>query len=155
MAPSVSLQIQQRPLFLHQILPERFQYDPARSGQTFERHLAFESLRLEPGGPEFTLAPAPRLEEFRALAARERCPFAVVGEATAAQQLVVEDRLLGDDAVNMPLDILLGKPPKMLRDVTRLQPEFPRFDLTPIALDEAVARVLRMPVERCLSPVMN
>ncbi len=86
-----------------------------------------------------------RLAEFDAIAKRERSPYAVVGVTQADRQLVVEDQLFGSNAVNMPLHVLLGKPPKMLRDVQRLIPEFPRFDLTPIALEEAINRVLRIP----------
>jgi phosphoribosylformylglycinamidine synthase len=94
----------------------------------------------------YVLAVAPAaLEVFRALCERERCPFAVVGHATADGQLVVEDRAFGDRPVDMPLAVLLGKPPKMLREVSSVAREFPRLDLTDIALDEAITRVLRMP----------
>jgi phosphoribosylformylglycinamidine synthase len=86
-----------------------------------------------------------RLELFRAIAGRERCPFSVVGAATAEGRLVVADPKFGNRPVDMPMDVLLGKPPKMLRDVTRVARHAPRLDLTGVDLREAVHRVLRLP----------
>ena len=85
-----------------------------------------------------------RLADFEALCARERCPFAVVGEATGDGLLVVVDPLLGKPPVDMPMDVLLGKPPKMLRDVKRLSPQRAGFDTKGIELREAVFRLLRL-----------
>ncbi len=86
------------------------------------------------------------LPAFTALCARERCPHAVVGEATAERQLVVSDSRSGITAIDFALDLLFGKPPRMHRDAVRIKP---RVDLVPdlsgIALDEAVQRVLRLP----------
>ena len=94
----------------------------------------------------YVLAIAPeRLADFRAACLRERCPFAVVGTASGDGQLKVGDRLFGNMPVDMPLDVLLGKPPRMLRDVRSVQREFPRFDMTDVLIAEAVARVLRVP----------
>jgi phosphoribosylformylglycinamidine synthase len=63
--------------------------------------------------------PADRLAVFRQLCERERCPFAVVGEATGKKQLVLEDPHFKNTPIDLPLDVLLGKPPKMHRaDVT-------------------------------------
>ena len=90
------------------------------------------------------IAPA-RLDDFKRLCERERCPFAVVGTATDDGQLVVGDRLFNNKAVDMPLDVLLGRTPKMLRDVKSVPREFPRIDLTDVDLQEAAPRVLRMP----------
>ena len=86
-----------------------------------------------------------RLERFRAIAERERCPFSVVGTATAEGQLVVADPRFANRPVDMPMDVLLGKPPKMLRDVTRLVRHAPPLDLAGLDLREAVHRVLRLP----------
>ena len=58
-----------------------------------------------------------RSPQFRAFCERERCLFAVVGVATEERQLVVDDGALGNAPVDMPMDVLLGKPPKMQRDV--------------------------------------
>ncbi len=88
---------------------------------------------------------ADRLEEFRTLCERERCPFAVLGEATADGQLVVSDSHFGNNAVDMDMEVLLGKPPRMTRDVVRKQRHLPPFDAAALDLKEAAYRVLRMP----------
>jgi phosphoribosylformylglycinamidine synthase len=94
----------------------------------------------------YVLAIAPeRLEEFRALCVRERCPFAVVGVATKEDQLTVHDREFGDYPVDMPLSVLLGKPPKMTRNVVRETPRLTSCDTGKIELRDAVGRVLRLP----------
>ena len=85
------------------------------------------------------------LPQFTAICERERCPFAVVGHATEQCDLVVDDGLLQDTPVNMPLDILLGKAPKMLRDVERLKIPPRPFSTDEIELTDAVDRVLRLP----------
>ncbi len=54
-----------------------------------------------------------RLEAFEAIAGRERCPYAVIGEITDDGVLKVGDPLLGGEPVHMPVDVLLGKPPRM------------------------------------------
>jgi phosphoribosylformylglycinamidine synthase len=86
-----------------------------------------------------------RLDVFRALCERERCPFAVVGSATAEHQLVVEDPLLGGRPIDMDLSVLLGKPPRMTRDVRRVTRALPALNLSRIDLEEAALRVLRFP----------
>ncbi|MFZ3183679.1 MAG: phosphoribosylformylglycinamidine synthase, partial [Pseudomonas sp.] len=58
-------------------------------------------------------------DRFKAICERERCPFAVVGEATAEPQLTVSDSHFGNNAVDMPLEVLLGKAPRMHRSATR------------------------------------
>jgi phosphoribosylformylglycinamidine synthase len=86
-----------------------------------------------------------RLPEFSALCERERCPFAVVGTATAEHQLRVEDPHFGNFPVDMSLDALLGKPPKMLRDVQHHTPQLPPLDLSGVTVSEALMRVLKLP----------
>ena len=94
----------------------------------------------------YVLAIGPeRLEEFKALCQRERCPFAVLGEATTERELVVADRHFENKAVDMPMEVLLGKPPRMHRIATRKQIEMPALDLSTINLKEAAFRVLRLP----------
>jgi len=94
----------------------------------------------------YVLAIAPgSLAHFAELCARERCPFAVLGTATAEAQLVLEDPKLGERAVDMRMDTLLGKPPKMLRDVKRLKPALAPLTLEGIELKDAAYRVLRHP----------
>jgi phosphoribosylformylglycinamidine synthase len=84
---------------------------------------------------------------FEALCARERCPFAIVGEATAEHRLRVDDPLLGRAPVDMDLDALLGKPPRMMRDAQRPVLNPPPLDLAAAQADVAGAlkRVLRLP----------
>jgi len=96
----------------------------------------------------YMLALDPRREPlFRALAERERCPYAVLGVAEAAEvpRLRVEDPLFGNCPVDLPMDVLLGKPPRMHRTVERRAR--PRSDLKLPGLDaaDALERVLRLP----------
>ena len=90
------------------------------------------------------VAPSDR-ERFMALCARERCPAAVIGEATGDARLVLEDRLLGGTPVDMPMEVLLGKPPRMLRDVAHEPPRSVALPATGIDLEEAALRLLRLP----------
>jgi len=85
------------------------------------------------------------LPRFRAICERERCPFAVVGYATAERHLTVADSHFNNKPVDMDLSVLLGKPPKMTRDVTSTTPNLKAFDSSCIDLKEAAARVLRLP----------
>jgi len=85
------------------------------------------------------------LAAFGAICARERCPHAVVGTATAEQQLVVEDELLGNNTVDMPMPVLLGKPPRMKRESRRASTRFDAIDTAGIDLAEAARRVLQLP----------
>ncbi len=94
----------------------------------------------------YVLAIAPQdLELFRALCERERCPFTVVGTATADGRLTVRDRVFDNTPVDMELTVLLGKPPKMTRDVKRLVREGQVFDAAGIDVREALYRVLHLP----------
>jgi phosphoribosylformylglycinamidine synthase len=94
----------------------------------------------------YVLAIAPEsLALFSQLCERERCPFAVVGKATRKNQLVVEDRLFNNKPVDMPMDVLLGKPPKMTRKVRHEAPQLRAFTAEGLDLDEAAYRVLRHP----------
>ena len=86
-----------------------------------------------------------RLETFMAIAARERCPCAVIGDIDGTGRLKVADPLLGDEPIDMSLEILLGKPPRMVRDVRTRVPQSRPLDLNRIELHEAVYRVLRLP----------
>ncbi|MBU1214371.1 MAG: phosphoribosylformylglycinamidine synthase [Gammaproteobacteria bacterium] len=89
--------------------------------------------------------PVERLEEFQAMCERERCPFAVLGTAVDEDRLVVHDNEFDNNAVDMPLSVLLGKPPKMTRDVKREQVALSKFDTRNIAIKDAAERVLRLP----------
>ncbi len=89
---------------------------------------------------------AESLATFEALCVRERCPFAVVGKASRDDRLVVEDPVLKNDPVDMDLAVLLGKPPKMTRDVVARPARHCRaFDASRIDLRDAAYRVLQFP----------
>ncbi|WP_227814532.1 phosphoribosylformylglycinamidine synthase [Nitrogeniibacter aestuarii] len=94
----------------------------------------------------YVLAIAPEsLDSFRAICERERCPFAVVGHATDDGQLTVTDRQFDNKPVDMEMQVLLGKPPKMTRNVSRRAVHLPPFAVTDIDIEDACRRVLKMP----------
>jgi phosphoribosylformylglycinamidine synthase len=93
----------------------------------------------------YVMAIAPEsLDQFTAFCERERCPFAVIGVATDERQLVLEDKG-SESPVDMPMDVLLGKPPKMHRDVKTVVRQSPAMDLTGVSLQKAVIDVLSHP----------
>ncbi len=85
------------------------------------------------------------LPRFKAMCERERCPFAVVGYATTERHLTVADSHFENKPVDMDLSVLLGKPPKMTRDVKSVAKKLSAFDTRKIDIKDAVARVLRLP----------
>ncbi len=95
----------------------------------------------------FVLAIKPQaLEMFTQFCEREHCLFAVIGQATEQEHLQLNDILLGDKPIDLPMSVLFGKPPKMHRDVTRLKPTNNKLDFSEVNLDDAVKRVLSFPV---------
>ncbi|WP_288379742.1 phosphoribosylformylglycinamidine synthase [uncultured Massilia sp.] len=115
-----------------------------------ESGLAPKEIWSNESQERYVLAISPMdLDQFAALCERERCPYAVVGTATEERQLrVIDPQAVGGEntsPVDMPMDVLLGKPPKMLRDVEHVKYQFPAIDLTGIALEEAARRVLLLP----------
>ncbi|MEH6544712.1 MAG: phosphoribosylformylglycinamidine synthase [Porticoccaceae bacterium] len=94
----------------------------------------------------YVLAVTPeQLPRFAAICERERCPFAVVGEATEQQQLRVHDRDMAEQPVDLPLSVLFGKPPKMHRIAEVKSADTQPFDAQGIEIDESIARVLAHP----------
>lgn len=107
----------------------------------------------------YVLAVSPEnLAGFEAIAKRERCPFSVVGTATAEERLVVTDRLLGENVIDIAMTVLFGKPPRMHRHATTIDPKRDQFDSslftylpvykgapTTSLMAETVNRVLRLP----------
>ena len=85
-----------------------------------------------------------QLATFSDICARERCPFAVVGEATDAQHLRLGDTLFENNPVDLPLSLLFGKPPKMHRETQRVAPPVDSFDGN-VAIADALERVLTFP----------
>jgi phosphoribosylformylglycinamidine synthase len=119
-----------------------------------ESGLAPKEIWSNESQERYVLAIAPEsLAQFQAFCERERCPFAVVGVATQERELVVGDVPLEDGApvpsvdlpVAMPMDVLLGKPPKMHRDVKSVRREFAPLDLTGVSLQDAAIKVLGHP----------
>jgi phosphoribosylformylglycinamidine synthase len=131
-----------------------------------ESGLAPKEIWSNESQERYVMAIAPEsLAQFKAFCERERCPFAVVGVATEERHLTVanEDATLAHHlsaptggsephemgsvgaAVNMPMNVLLGKPPKMHRDVTRVERTSAPMDLTGVSLQESVINVLSHP----------
>lgn len=92
---------------------------------------------------------AEALPLFEAMCTRERCPFAVVGTATDEKRLVLADpaseRTDEQRPIDMPMEVLLGKPPRVHRDVTRVERRAPALDLTGVPLERVAIDVLRHP----------
>lgn len=94
----------------------------------------------------YVLAVSPaQLAQFDAICQRERAPYAVIGEATEEMHLSLEDSHFGNQPIDMPLDVLLGKTPKMTRDVTTLKAVGDSLNAENIQLTEAVKRVMHLP----------
>ena len=94
----------------------------------------------------YVLAVSPdKLALFDQLCQRERAPYAVIGEATEEQHLTLSDSHFDNQPIDMPLDVLLGKTPKMTRDVKRQQAQGEALVRADITLEEAVKRVLHLP----------
>ncbi|MCK6424935.1 MAG: phosphoribosylformylglycinamidine synthase [Burkholderiaceae bacterium] len=128
--------------------------DGAEKGATFDlRKVPLEETGLAPkeiwcneSQERYVLAIAPEsLDLFTAMAERERCPFAVIGVATDDRELILEDGPGGERPIDMPMDVLLGKPPKMHRQVQRVARAEQPLDLSEVSLDEVAFSVLRHP----------
>ena len=87
---------------------------------------------------------ADKLEEFQAICERERCPYAVVGEAVDEEHLLLGDAHFDNNPIDMPMPLLFGKPPKMVRK-THHQPFAKPELMLDMSVDEALQRVLRLP----------
>lgn len=128
--------------------------DGAGQGATFDlRKVPLEETGLAPkevwcneSQERYVIALDPAgLPLFQAMAERERCPYAVVGVATSDRELVLEDGPGGERVIDMPMDVLLGKPPKMHRDVQRVARTLAPLDLGAVTLEQAALDVLRHP----------
>ncbi|MFC5499843.1 phosphoribosylformylglycinamidine synthase [Caenimonas terrae] len=115
-----------------------------RQVPVLESGMAPKEIWCNESQERYVLAIAPQsLPQFQALCERERCPFSVVGVATQERQLVLADAAAAP--VDMPMDVLLGKPPKMHRDVATVRRAFQPVNLTGVALQDAAIRVLAHP----------
>jgi phosphoribosylformylglycinamidine synthase len=88
---------------------------------------------------------ADQAEVVERIAQRERCPMAVIGKVTGEEQLVLNDTTFDNKPIDLPLNVVFGKPPKMHRDTTKITPKLPRFDLRQVELATAIERVLQFP----------
>ena len=89
--------------------------------------------------------PRNRVEQFRDMCERERCPFAVVGEVKADRDLMLNDSHFENSPVDIPMDLLFGKPPKMVRNVTSQPLAADELDCSEMTFDDAAKRVLQLP----------
>ncbi len=114
-----------------------------------ESGLAPKEIWCNESQERYVLAISPEsLPRFKALCERERCPMSVVGVATEERQLQLTDTgAVGtqQEVVNMPMNVLLGKPPKMTRDVTSLSRIFRPVNFTGVDLQKAASDVLSHP----------
>ncbi len=117
-----------------------------RSIPTVEPGMSPVEIWCNEAQERYVLIIAPQdIERFTALCERERCPFAVVGDITADGWLQVSDPLLKHPPVDVPLDVILGKAPKMTRNVRRLTSLGDDFDAASVDVREAAYRLLRFP----------
>ena len=84
-------------------------------------------------------------DQFDAICARERCPYAILGVATEVRQLIVDDEMLDEQPVDMPMQVLLGGTPQMQRSFSRQEKELPPLELNDFNLAESIKDVLRHP----------
>lgn len=126
----------------------------SETGGRFElRKIHNEELSMSPmeiwcceAQERYVLAVAPEnLDRFMALCRRERCPAAVIGQATADKRLVLHDAHFNNNAIDIDLQVIFGKPPKLLRDVQHRPETHEDLSLSGIDLNEAVERLLRLP----------
>ncbi|WP_417548673.1 phosphoribosylformylglycinamidine synthase, partial [Marinobacter segnicrescens] len=127
--------------------------DGGRGGKFELRDIPSDELGMSPleiwcneSQERYVLAVAEEnMERFDAICRRERCPYAVIGEATETHHLSLTDAYYGDSPVDLPMDVLFGKPPRMHRSINRTSFTKSIFDSTKVDLNEAVRRVLRLP----------
>lgn len=85
------------------------------------------------------------IARFREICERERCPFAVLGEATEEERLVVHDSHFDNDLIDLPMNVLFGKSSHMTREAKHVDASLPALELAKIELADAVERVLHLP----------
>ncbi len=94
----------------------------------------------------YVLAVAPEnIETFIAICERERCPYAIVGEALEEKTLIVNDKHLDAVPINLPMNVLFGKAPKMHRSAEKLEVDLQKFEYQNINIQEAAERVIQHP----------
>src|ERR1700728_3851269 len=137
---------------LSNALPEAIEHSH-RGGRIDLRKIPSAESELSPmeiwcneAQERYVLALAPgSVPSFSALCERERCPFAVVGEITGDGRLLVTDSLLSATPVDMPLEVLLGKAPRMTRDVRSAPKTAIALSTAGSTIEESLDRLLRLP----------
>ena len=86
-----------------------------------------------------------KVDLFEEICRRERCPFAILGHTTHEEQLIVTDEHFANTPIDMPLSVLLGKPPRMTRETERVPFLSREFDPASVDIQEAIDRVLSLP----------
>ena len=138
---------------LSNALPELL-HGSRRGGCINLRDIPLEELGMSPmqiwsneAQERYVLAIRPEsLELFRAICERERCPFAVVGKVTEQEQLTITDPTFNNFPVDIEISVLLGKLPKMMREVAHIKKSPVPFNTVGLNLKESAYRVLRLPV---------
>jgi phosphoribosylformylglycinamidine synthase len=138
---------------LSNAIPESVAHTPGRGGRIDLRAIPSVEPGMSPveiwcneAQERYVLViAAHEVQNFAALCERERCPFAVVGEITDDGWLKVSDPLLEAPPVDLPLDVILGKSPRMTRDVRRVESFADAFDAAKIDVRDAAYRLLRFP----------
>jgi phosphoribosylformylglycinamidine synthase len=137
---------------LSNALPELVK-DGERGGSFDLRAIPTADARMSPleiwcneAQERYVLAVAPAdMARFDQICVRERCPYAVVGEARAEQQLTLSDAHFRNMPIDLPMSVLFGKPPKMHRTAVGRKQQFKSFATAQLDLAEAADRVLRLP----------
>jgi len=116
-----------------------------------ERSMAPHEIWCNESQERYVLAVSDeQLAQFTAICERERAPFAVVGRATEEEHLTVTDKHFADDEalntpIDLPLDVLLGKTPKIFKNVESKTALGDELAITDITLEEAANRILSLP----------
>ena len=127
--------------------------DSGRGGRFELRNIPNDDNQMSPleiwcneSQERYVLAIAPEsLDLFERICKRERAPFAVLGESTKEQELVLSDELFADTPIDMPMSVLLGNPPKVSIDAITQNIELNPLDTSNIKLDDAIDRILQLP----------
>ncbi|HAE70934.1 MAG TPA: phosphoribosylformylglycinamidine synthase, partial [Gammaproteobacteria bacterium] len=127
--------------------------DSGRGGRFELRNIPNDDNQMSPleiwcneSQERYVLAIAPSsLDLFSSICARERAPFAVLGESTKEQELVLSDSLFDNNPIQMPMSVLLGNPPKTSIDARTPVDHLNALDASDIKLDEAINRILQLP----------
>lgn len=127
--------------------------DSGRGGRFELRNIPNDDNQMSPleiwcneSQERYVLAIAPSsLDLFSQICERERAPFAVLGDSTKEQELVLSDELFDDTPIDMPMSVLLGNPPKTNIEAVTQNIELNPLDTSNINLDDAISRILQLP----------